>query len=386
MIMNGRTLDVRNAPIIQLLKESKITSDTISLGQGIPFFPPPNKAKLAMKKAVDNGMADAYSNDQGLLSLREVIVERMKHDYYLSITNDQIQVTAGANQAFINIILTITKPGDEIIIFSPTYFNDVMAIELAGCKPVIVQTKNNSFLPDGELIKKSITKKTKAVVTISPNNPTGKIYPEKLLKEINQICADNNLFHISDEVYEYFIYDEGKHVSPITFDSSIDHTISLYSCSKSFGMSGYRIGYMIVPQYLIDEVLKVQDTIGICAPVPCQYAAIEAIKLGSSYMKGFLTEIERIRNHFIKYLSDIDGINVYLPEGSLYFFIIIKNSRIDSKKLAKQLIDQYQVITIPGKIFDVDFPSLRVSFGNLRFSEAIIGIDRLATGLTHLLR
>jgi aspartate/methionine/tyrosine aminotransferase len=223
-------------------------------------------------------------------------------------------------------------------------------------------------------------------MVVSANNPTGVVYPKSLLKEINRLCADQNIYHISDEVYEYFIYDQATHVSPAIFDPMIDSTVSLFSCSKSFGMAGYRIGYMVYPDHLKDEILKVQDTIGICAPVPSQYAAIEAIKLGFSYMKPFLPEISQIRTRFFRSLSDIDSIDVNLPQGSLYFFIHFKDKNLHDTAIAKMLIDSYKVVSLPGSIFDADFPSLRISFGNLRLEHSIRGCERLTNGLTEILK
>jgi len=194
---------------------------------------------------------------------------------------------------------------------------------------------------------------------------------------------EKGIYHISDEVYEYFTFDKNNHVSPAFFDKDLDHTISLFSCSKSFAMSGYRIGCIITLQHIFEEILKVQDTIGICAPVPRQYAAVKAFDIGRSYMNQYISEINEIRLLFYDVLNELDSVNVNLPQGAMYFFLQLKKE-INTWNLAKKLIEKYNIIIIPGEVFDSKYPSIRVSFGNLRFDESKEGIRRLRKGLIKL--
>ncbi|OYT28705.1 aspartate aminotransferase [Thermoplasmatales archaeon ex4572_165] len=380
----GRTSNIRNAPIIKLLQDSKVSKEVISLGQGIPFFRPPENSieSFIKNSSLKNGYS--YSTDAGLIELRKAIKVKLSIENNIIVDEEQIVVTAGANQGFMNVIMSITDSGDEIILITPSYFNYIMSTRLVGCKPVLVSSDESTNLPNIEEIKKRISDKTRAIVTISPNNPTGVVYPKNLLKNINDICMENELYHISDEVYEYFTYDNNYHISPAFFDKDMDHTISLFSCSKSFAMSGYRIGCIITPKHLFNEILKVQDTIGICAPVPSQYAAIKAFDLGSSYMNQYISEINEIRLLFYDVLNGLDSVNVNLPQGAMYFFLHLKKE-INTWDLAKRLIDEYDIITIPGEVFDSNYSSLRVSFGNLRVDESKEGIVRLKKGLEILL-
>lgn len=380
----GRTSQIRNAPIVKLLQESKVSKDVISLGQGIPFFRPPEKAIDAFNKYSSLKDGYSYSTDAGLIELRKSIKDKLRIENNVIVDEDQIVVTAGANQGFMNVIMSITNPGDEIILITPSYFNYVMATRLVDCKPVLVSSDERTHIPNLEEMKQKISEKTRAIVTISPNNPTGVVYPKNVLKQINNICKEKGLYHISDEVYEYFVYDNHVHISPALFDRNLDNTISLFSCSKSFGMSGYRIGCIITPHHLFDEVIKVQDTIGICAPVPSQYAAIKAFDLGNSYMNHYISEINEIRFLFYDVLKELDSVYVNLPQGAMYFFLHFKN-KINTWNLAKTLIEKYNIVVIPGEVFDSKHSSLRVSFGNLGFDESKEGIMRLRNGLIKLL-
>jgi len=380
-----RTSNIRNPPIIDLLSQHSLLEDVISLGQGIPFFGPPPVSINAIMDQLDNKISYEYTADAGLISLRNVIMNKLKNENNIVVDEKKnIVVTSGANQGFMNAILTITNPGDEIILFAPTYFNYVMGVQLAGCKPVIIPTNPSNYLPDLNTLHDSITQRTKAIVTISPNNPSGQVYPKPVLKAINDFCKDQKLFHISDEVYEYFVFKDKEHISPFTFDDQKDHTISLFSCSKSFGISGYRIGYMIIPEFLFNEVLKVQDTIGISASSLGQIAASAAITLGKTYFDSYKNQIEEIRSYFHSQLQNVSTISYCEPNGAMYFYIKMKTNK-KSIEISKRLIQEFKIITIPSEAFDDSNPCLRISFGNLPIEKSIIGLNRLIQGLKSLL-
>jgi aspartate/methionine/tyrosine aminotransferase len=254
-----------------------------------------------------------------------------------------------------------------------------MAARLVSCNPVFVPT-DSTYQPSIEKLSTVINSKTKAIVTISPNNPTGAVYSEDSLRAINELCQDHNLYHISDEVYEYFVYDDAKHHSPLCFDHSLDHTISLFSLSKAFALSGYRIGYMIFPNHLFKDLLKVQDTIGICAPSISQIAALTAIPLGNSYLSSFLPHLIDNRRIVKKKLNESSHVNGVWTKGSYYFFISIDTHQ-SSSLLAKRLIEEHGVIVLPGEMFDVKTPSFRISYGNLEEERLKKGLHRLIGGL-----
>lgn len=382
--IRGRTRNIQKAPIQQLLSEVQLPKNVISLGQGIPFFGPPATAVNAAREVLDNPQGFRYTDDAGDLTLREAISNKLqKENRFHADPTQNIMVTCGANQAFINVILAITNPGDKIILFSPVYFNQVMAVKLAGCQPVILGS-GEDYLPLLEEMYDVKTEDVKAIVTISPNNPTGAVYPKKMLQEINHFCRDENLYHISDEVYEYFVFNNMEHISPAVFDETLDHTITIFSFSKAFGMAGYRIGYMVIPTEIYPEVLKVQDTINICAPAPSQAAAIAALSLGWSYAAKYYPVFSEIREIFINELQKIDDVILPVTHGGYYFLIKLKTTKSDWE-ISKYLIEQYGVITIPGMVFNTSVPSLRVSYGNLDRTIAREGLQRLKEGLRQVL-
>ena len=322
---------------------------------------------------------------QGIPPLLEEIKKKLASDNHIIIdSNSSIFVTAGSNMAFMNSILAITNPGDEIIILSPYYFNHEMAIRLADCIPVIVETDIN-YQPIIEKITQAITPKTKAIVTISPNNPTGVVYSQLDLLTINNICKEKGIYHLSDEAYEYFTYNDVTHYSPASFPNSHSHTISLFTLSKAYGFASWRIGYMVIPKHLEMAVKKIQDTILICAPVISQYAALGALQTGVNYCKKYLREISRVRETMLNSLRQINHIcQVSKSDGAFYFFLKIK-TKMNSFELTKKLINNYQVAVIPGTTFGMENDCyLRVAYGSLNPEKATEGINRLVEGLREL--
>jgi aspartate/methionine/tyrosine aminotransferase len=371
-------------PIIPLLaKWISESPGTISLAQGIVHYPPPNSSFEYLKNKLTNPLINKYNIIEGIPELSEQITKKLKRDNSIILKKDvnRTFVSAGANMAFFNIIFSITNPGDEIIILSPFYFNYEMAIQIAGCKAVIVPTDSN-YQPVPELIERAITSKTQAVVSISPNNPTGVIYKKELLIEINNICREKKIFHISDEAYEYFTYDNNKHFSPASLENSEKHTISIFSLSKTYGMAGWRIGYCVYPDFLDTSVKKVQDTDLICAPTASQYLASEAMRTGTRFISPYIKEIEEVRNIVIQKLNTLgNNFSFVKPNGAFYVFIKI-NTKKSCIELTKELISKYKVAVVPGFTFGMNYDCyLRLAFGALSKQTVTEGIDRFINGI-----
>jgi len=381
---SGRTQRIQEAPIVKLIADSKLPSDVVDLGQGVPFYGPPKEAILAATEALQKESGFKYSHDSGFLGLREAIARKLASENGVEADSYRnIMVTAGANQAFVNAILCITRPGDHVLVLSPYYFNHVMAIQLAGCRPVTVDT-DRDYQPLVERISDEITTRVKAVVLVSPNNPTGAVYSKNTVKAIGALCAENNLYLITDETYEHFVYDDTEFASALTLDKAIEHTISLFSFSKSYGMSGYRIGYAVFPVGIYSEMLKVQDTLTICAASPLQVAAEAALKLGVAYQKQFIPRIEKVRKIFIERLSRLGSAEMPVTKGSYYFLLRLRTKKRDWG-IAKRLIEEYGVITIPGEVFGTIYPALRVAYANVDERATEMGISRLEKGLQEIL-
>jgi len=282
--------------------------------------------------------------------------------------------------------MSITDPDDEIIVPVPYYFNHRRAIMMANCRCVKVPTDANfQLIP--EAIEGAITPRTRGVVTVSPNNPSGAVYSESTLRTVNEICRRHGIYHISDEAYEYFAYGAAKHFSPGSIADSNRHTISLYSLSKTFGLASWRVGYMVIPRHLREAVEKVQDVVVICPPVISQYAALGALKAGRAYCREKIQELAEVREVIFTELDKIkDLCTVFRTEGAFYLLVRV-HADLDPMVLVERLIREYGVGVIPGTSFGLeDKCYLRISYGCLNMGTVAEGIGRLAQGLKELIR
>ena len=371
------------SPIIPVVGELiKSCPGTISLGQGVVSYSPPPEAIELLPKFLAETTNHLYKDVEGIPLLQTAIAAKLQAFNGIEINEENcIVVTAGSNMAFMNAILAITSVGDEIILNTPYYFNHEMAITMAGCHPVLVKCDENYQLRP-EAIASAITPKTRAVVTISPNNPTGALYSQEALRQVNQICRQHGIYHISDEAYEYFTYDKAKHISPGAFAGSSEYTISLFSLSKAYGFASWRIGYMVIPKHLLVPVKKVQDTILICPPVISQYAALGALQAKEDYLKNHIGAIAQVRQVVLDSLNSLQDLcTIASADGAFYFFLKV-HTKMNAFELVERLIREYRVAVIPGTTFGMDDGCyLRVAYGALQKETAKEGIERLVRGL-----
>ncbi|MCT7985432.1 pyridoxal phosphate-dependent aminotransferase [Laspinema sp. A4] len=371
------------SPIIPQIGELiRAYPGTLSLGQGVVYYPPPPGAFERISECLADANNHKYQAVEGIPALQTAIATKLRSENGIPINEDsKIVVTAGGNMAFMNAILAITSPGDEIIIQTPYYFNHEMAIAIAGCQAVCVATDENYQLCP-EAIAAAITDKTRAIVTISPNNPTGVVYSEAALRQINQLCGDRGLYHISDEAYEYFTYDGATHFSPGSIPNSHSHTISLFSLSKAYGFAGWRIGYMVIPQSLLTAVKKIQDTLLICPPILSQYVALGALEAGKDYCLEHLPMISEMRDLCLKNFSELSEFCTVPEAKGAFYFLVKLETKLSPMEAAKLLIEKFGIATIPGTTFGIESGcSLRVSYAGLDRETAVKGINRLFRGL-----
>jgi len=384
---DSRRMQSVQTPIIPVVGEMiRANPGTISLGQGVAYYGPPPETARCIERFFVDPQNHKYKLVQGIPELLEAIANKLAAENGIRVGPDQrIVVTAGANMGFVNAVLAITDPGDEIILNLPYYFNHEMAIAMADCKAVCVATDENYQLqPDR--IENTITNRTRAVVTISPNNPSGAVYPQSALSQVNDLCRRHGIYHISDEAYEYFVHDGARHFSPGSLSDSSPHTISLYSLSKAYGFASWRIGWMVVPERLFEPVRKIQDTILICAPVISQWAAVGAMRVGKSYCDEKLRETREIRAILLKELEAIQDL-VTIPQADGAFYLLLRvHTAMDPMQLVRRLIEEHKVAVIPGTTFGVqDRCLLRIAYGALQKDTAAEGIGRLVQGLRQVL-
>jgi aspartate/methionine/tyrosine aminotransferase len=374
-------------PIIPVVGELiRSNPDTISLGQGVAYYGPPPEAIEAIQTFLADPENHKYKLVQGIPELLEAIQYKLNSENNISLDGSRIFLTAGANMGFVNAILAITDPGDEIILQLPYYFNHEMAVAIADCKAVCVPTNDNYQLQP-KTIAAAITDRTRAIVTISPNNPTGAVYRESDLRQVNDICQRNKIYHINDEAYEYFTYDGAEHFSPGSIDGAAEHTISLFSFSKAYGFASWRIGWMVIPEHLFEPIRKIQDTILICPPVISQWAAVGAMKAGRSYCDKKLQITTDIRKICLNELAGIADLVTVPPTHGAFYLLLRVHKNLNPIDLVRQLIERHKVAVIPGMTFGVeDKCLLRIAYGALQKETAAEGIGRLVGGLKKIMR
>jgi aspartate/methionine/tyrosine aminotransferase len=383
--MTARMASVQTPVIPVISRWITETPGTISLGQGVVSYGPPPEA-LAAARSFGSAPADhRYGPVEGLPDLVEALEAKLARENGVGVRPDsRLVVTAGGNLAFMNAVLAVTDPGDEVILPVPYYFNHEMAIVMAGARPVPVSTTDDYQL-DVDALARTITNRTRAIVTVSPNNPTGAVYPESALTAVNTLCRDRGIFHVHDEAYEYFTYGSAAHFAPRSLPDAAGHTISLHSLSKAYGMASWRIGYMVIPDRLWEAVNKIQDTLLICAPAVSQHAALAAIRRGAAYARSHLDRLDRVRRGILAALRD-PSVPCETAEvlGAFYYFVRVPGS-LDPLRLAERLIREHRVAVIPGSAFGVlNGCTLRVSYGALDEQTVTVGIGRLTDGLKRI--
>ncbi len=379
----SKTIDRVQTPIIPTVaKWLRETPGTLSLGQGMVSYPPPAEALAAMQAFGSQAADHYYGASLGDPALIETIERKLLTENAIDCSRgSRVMVTAGANMAFLNVMLAILDPGDEVILPLPYYFNQEMAIRMLNAVPVPVPIDAYYQLqPDA--IAEAITPRTRAIVTVSPNNPTGAVYSEASLRAVNRLCREHGLYHISDEAYEYFVYDDGRHFSPGSLQDAGAYTVSLYSLSKAYGFAGWRIGYAVVPESLLPALLKVQDTNLICPPAINQKAAQAALSVGSAYCRTHLPQLREIREYLLTGLSKSPAVCPLIPvQGAFYLLIRLITERNDVE-LVRRLVSDYQVAAIPGSAFGLnDGTYLRLSYGMLDKARSELALQRLLSGL-----
>lgn len=373
------------APIIPVVADwLRQCPEAISLGQGVAFYGPPEAALARAWAFGQNVDEHKYGPVQGQPALLALIRAKLAAENGMDLAGRQVVVTAGANMAFLNALFAITDPGDEVILPLPYYFNQEMAIRMVGCTPVLVSTDGDYQLVL-ESIRAAVTPRTRAVVTISPNNPTGAVYSEGDLTAVNALCRERGIYHICDEAYENFLYGQARHFSAGSLADSTGHTISLYSLSKAYGFASWRIGYMVVPEHLYPAVLKAQDTNLICASRIAQEAAVGALEMGSAYCRRHLQTLDGVRRAVLGELRALRGCcRVPVTDGAFYLLLKL-DAPLDAMAAAEQLVREHGVAVIPGNAFGLEQGCyLRLSYGALLPETAVEGARRLVKGVLAL--
>ena len=323
--------------------------DVISLSVGEPDFPTPWCIREEAFYHIEKGHT-SYTSNWGLIELREEISKYMA-SYNMSYNpQNEVLITVGASEGVDAVLRAILNEGDEIIVSQPCYVNYVPLAELCHVKVIPLDTSENGFYPTAEQIEKLCTPKTKAVMICSPNNPTGTMISASELEKIAEVVKKHEIWCISDEIYCELAYDGEKHVSIGSFPGMKDYTIILNGFSKSFAMTGWRIGYIAAPSELLAQIVKLHGYNTICAPIFSQYAACEGLKNGWEEVEKMRVSYQQRRNLMVKAFNEM-GLPVPEPKGAFYMFPDITSTGLSSEEFATMLFQKYNVAVVPGSVF-----------------------------------
>jgi aminotransferase len=336
--------------------------DCIYLQLGEPDFVTPSHILDAAKKALDEGHTH-YGPDRGHPELRQQIAEKIQREYGAAYHwEDEILVTAGGQAALHIAIMALANPGDEIIVLLPHYPPYLANAQLAGAEAVFVKLKSEEgFIPNAADIEKVITPKSKILIVLTPNNPTGAVYPEQTLREILELAKQHNITLISDEVYEHLVFDGVEHKSLISLPDAKDHVVQVNSFSKTYAMTGLRVGYLAASSEKLIHFLKYHHTVNICANVPSQIACITALQGPQDCVVEMRQAYHQRRDLVVDGLRDIPGIQCASPQGTFFAFADIRELGVPSLEFAKYLVREAGVVLTNGSGFDYE-GFIRVSY------------------------
>ena len=350
---------VRTARRTHLFTESVIREmtrvahkhDAINLAQGFPDFPAPQLLKDAACAAIQEDI-NQYSITWGTVNLREALAKKYHDLYGMEVNEDrEITVTCGATEAMAAVMLSIVEPGDEVIILEPFYENYGPDAVLSDATPVFLTLEAPGYRLEKHRLEALITRRTRAIVVNTPNNPTGRVFDREELQMIADLCLQYNVLAITDEIYEH-IYYEGEHHVLATLEGMRDRTITVSGLSKTFSVTGWRIGTIIAPPDLTDAIRKVHDFLTVGAPAPLQEACAVGIrKLGQSYYEGLTADYRDRRDVFLSALKD-SGFKFSTPEGAYYVLADFGDlSSEDDTTFSKRLARDGGVAPVPGSSF-----------------------------------
>jgi len=347
-----RILSVQRSPFYSIMDLAVKRGDCIYLHLGEPDFTPPRHIVEAAKKALDEGQTH-YGPDRGIPELRQLIARKIHHQYGTRYQwEDEILITAGGQAGLHIAVMALANPGDEIIILVPYYPPYLANATLAGANPVLVELESEKgFLPDPITIEKAITPKTKALILLSPNNPTGSVYPENILQQMVDLARKRNFVIISDEVYESFVYEGVKHRSLISLPGAKDCVVQVNSFSKTYAMTGLRVGYIAASSEKLLQFLKYHHTVNISANIPSQVACATALKGPQDSVEEMRRAYEKRRNLLVEMLNDIPGVHCDPPRGAFYAFADIRELGMPSLDLVQYLVKEAGVVLTNGTGF-----------------------------------
>ncbi len=354
--------------------------DVVNFAAGEPDFDTPQHIKDAAKKAIDEGFTK-YTPTPGTAELKKAICEKLKKDQSLDYGPEHVIVSCGAKHSLFNAILALCDKDEEVIIPSPYWVTYPELVKLANATPVYLRTREeNGFKIDPNDLKKVVSRKTKVIIMNSPSNPTGAAYHENELKEIAKIAFSDGIYVVSDEIYEKVLYDGLKHSTLASFDK--EQTLIINGVSKSYSMTGWRIGYAAGPAHVVSAMNRLQSHSTSNPTSISQKAAVAALRGGDDCIKPMVKAFQERRDYIVDRLNAIPKVSVRKPEGAFYVFPNISRLGIPSAKLSQMLLEEAHVALVPGAPFGSD-DHIRLSYAT-SMENIKKGLDRIEAFLKKL--
>ena len=344
------------------LAMERVGETVIHFELGRPDFDTPEYIKKACIADIEKGDV-FYTSNFGTMELREAIAWKLKTQNNVDYKPSEIIVSVGLSEAVFDVMTAILDEGDEILVPNPGWLNYLNVPKLLGATPITYTLKEeNDYQIDLDEIRAKVTPRTKAMVLITPSNPTGGVLAENVLKELAEIAVKNDIMVISDEVYERLLYDDAKHISIASLPGMKERTILINGFSKSYAMTGWRLGYACGPEVIIKQMLKIHQFAIMCAPTTSQYAAVEALRNGDEDVAKMREEYNGRRRYLMHRFQEM-GLSCFEPFGAFYVFPCIKEFGMTSEEFATKLLNSQKVAVVPGTAFgDCGEGYLRISY------------------------
>lgn len=382
-ILSKRVVTMKPSGIRRFFDIANEMEDVISLGVGEPDFKTPWAVRAKAIETLEKGKT-TYTANAGLQLLRDEISNYMCRKYNVKYdAKDEVTVTVGGSEAIDICIRSIINEGDEVIVVEPCFVSYVPIIELTGGVVVSVKTKaEDKFRLTAEALKNKITDKTKLLILPFPNNPTGAVMRREHLESIAEVIRGTNIIVMSDEIYSELTYN-GEHVSIASIDGMKERTIVVNGFSKSFSMTGWRLGYACGPEPIIKQMTKIHQFAIMCAPTTSQYAAIEALKRCDENIKNMVSEYNQRRRYIVDCFNKL-GLECFEPEGAFYIFPSVKSTGLTSEEFCEKLLFSKHVAVVPGTAFGEcgeGFVRVSYSYSIKHINEAVKRIGEFLTEL-----
>lgn len=364
--VSRRVSEMQKSAIHEMTRLSREVEDVAFLSWAKPTTDTPEHIKKAATRAIRDGLVGGYSENAGLPELREEIVKKLGRDNNVDADVSQILVTVGAIEGLFDAVMAVIDPGDEVILPTPTYSTHIRQVVTASGKPVLVPAiEEEGFTLDIEGIRKAITPRTRAIMYCTPSNPTGTVFSREQQTRLAEVALENGLMIITDEAYEYFTYDGNEHFSVASIPEMRKNVISCYTFTKTYAMTGWRVGYLHADEALIPQINKVHIPCAICAPVVSQYAALAALQGSQECVAGFREHYLSARDLMCERLDRLPSVFEYKKPGGSYLMFprILLDEGKDSTAFCMSLLKEAKVSATPGVAFGPTGEShMRLSF------------------------